>query len=135
MTDTAENKMPDVINYLLGEGEFEGFRFPDFSDHGEKYKRRYWWRKALRKAWADLSDTQPPQPPADMPEAVDRAIEGINMLSQRLDEAWNENDQKIKESAWHKVGNRAHDLIVHNKETILSALKAYKPETGQAGES
>lgn len=52
----TNDKMPDVIKYLLGEGSLEGFCFPDFPDNGEKYKKRYWWRKHLREAWAARTD-------------------------------------------------------------------------------
>lgn len=41
--------MPPVIQYLLGIGALDGCRFPDFPDNGERYKKRYWWRTALRE--------------------------------------------------------------------------------------
>lgn len=55
-TDKPAGEMPEVIKFLLGEGTLDGFTFGQFPDNGEKYKRRYWWRKALREAWAARAD-------------------------------------------------------------------------------
>ena len=54
--DKPAGEMPDVIKFLLGEGTLDGFTFGQFPDNGEKYKRRYWWRKALRDAWGIRAD-------------------------------------------------------------------------------
>jgi len=43
--------MPDVIKFLLGEDQLDGYSFGEFPDNGEQYKKRYWWRKALRKLY------------------------------------------------------------------------------------
>lgn len=51
MTQPLDECLPDVIKFLLGEGELDGYSFGEFPDNGEQYKRRYWWRKALREAW------------------------------------------------------------------------------------
>ena len=48
MTTDPKEPLPDVIAYLLGEGSLDGCHYPDFPDNGERYKRRYWWRAALR---------------------------------------------------------------------------------------
>jgi hypothetical protein len=49
VTDDKRKELPDVIKFLLGEGQLDGCSFGEFPDNGEKYKRRYWWRKALRE--------------------------------------------------------------------------------------
>ena len=101
-TDKPAGEMPDVIKFLLGEGTLDGFTFGQFPDNGEKYKRRYWWRKALRDAWgirADKPDaaaaremldtmpnlfgdiTQKPQP--ELAKWYDRNFQAIKRILQR----------------------------------------------------
>lgn len=64
MTDKYQEALddyPDVIKFLLGEGQLDGLSFGEFPDNGEKYKRRYWWRKALREAWVNRAALQAQQ--------------------------------------------------------------------------
>lgn len=76
---TSETLLPPVIKYLLGEGAFDGCHYPDFPDNGEKYKRRHWWRKALR----DLFEKRavPPSPVVDLDKIIERSYKVFDIES------------------------------------------------------
>lgn len=59
-----EELLPDVIKFLLGEGQLHGYVFgeyPHMNNPGIKYKHRYWWRSALREAWNTRPITDKPE--------------------------------------------------------------------------
>ena len=80
MTDkTAKTDMPDVIKYLLGEGQLDGCHFPDYLNQGSIAGRRYWWRKALREAWNTRASQPVSVPETDkaFKDGFDTALKGM----------------------------------------------------------
>ncbi len=112
MTDKAQ--MPDVVLYLLGEGRLEGHTFPDFPDNGEKYKRRYWWRKHLRDAWQTRTPQAALQQEGDVMKALELAAKTFR---------WYEELHRAKPD--HEKADRNKELA----ETMEAALQPV-PRTG-----
>jgi hypothetical protein len=62
MTDQKKQTLDQIIKYLLGEGELNGWHF------GEKpgNTRPYWWRNNLREAWESYQlQSQPSANPSE----------------------------------------------------------------------
>ncbi len=81
---TQDKELPDVIRFLLGEGQLDGMNYGD----RPASKPMFWWRAALKEAWNTRTQ--------DMSEIREALQEGAIAKAAYLGEDYNPEECQIQ---------------------------------------